>query len=182
MKDDAVRLELIALFDRTGKAHHRAFAETDGEDPDWSIWYAESLQLQLGRLLDREFTRSRLVYCLMAAEFERATHAAESDWREYYADYFLERFAATATAADDRLALYHFDGCAFCSLVRSSIDRVGVPVELRNIRDDAGFRDELVAARGRATVPVLRITSPDGSERWMPESLDIATYLEKTYG
>jgi hypothetical protein len=29
--------------------------------------------------------------------------------------------------------------------------------------------------------PVLRITSPDGSERWMPESRDIVRYLEQTY-
>ena len=25
------------------KAHHQAFVETDGEDPDWPIWYAGEL-------------------------------------------------------------------------------------------------------------------------------------------
>ena len=33
---------------------------------------------------------------------------------------------------------------------------------------DESHRDELIAERGRTTVPVLRITSPDGGERWMP--------------
>ena len=54
--------------------------------------------------------------------------------------------------------------------------------KLRDILLDEGYRDDLIAERGRATVPVLRITSPDGSERWMPESADIIAYLEELYG
>ncbi len=45
-------------------------------------------------------------------------------------------------------------------------------VELRNDLVDL-FRET-----GRATVPVLRITSPDGEQRWMPASRDIVRYLE----
>ena len=45
-----------------------------------------------------------------------------------------------------------------------------------------GYLQELRDARGRTTVPVLRITSPDGNERWMPESSDIVRYLQTSYG
>ena len=63
-------------------------------------------------------------------------------------------------------------------MVRSAIDRLGLDVEQRDILEDPGYRDQLIEARGRATVPVLLITSPEGEERWMPESQDIVRYLE----
>ena len=66
------------------------------------------------------------------------------------------------------------------AMVRANIERLGLNVELRDIFEDASYRDELIEARGRATVPVLRITSPNGEERWVPESRDIVSYLEKT--
>jgi glutaredoxin 2 len=53
---------------------------------------------------------------------------------------------------------------------------------MRNIIKNPDRRDELIEARGRATVPVLWIKSPDGNVRWMPGSLDIIRYLEDTYG
>ncbi len=62
-----------------------------------------------------------------------------------------------------------------------TIDQLGIDVELRDIFLDESHRDELIAERGRATVPVLRITSPDDGERWMPESADIIAYLEELY-
>ena len=30
--------ELLAL---TGKTHHAAFIEVDGDDPEWPLWYAD---------------------------------------------------------------------------------------------------------------------------------------------
>jgi glutaredoxin 2 len=42
--------------------------------------------------------------------------------------------------------------------------------------------DDLVAARGRRTVPVLRRDLADGTVDWMPESRDIIDYLQRTYG
>ena len=172
---------LAALMVETGKAHHHAFAATDGADPDWPIWYAGHLQVPLSKALQTPFTKSQLIYCLMYADFERTALAPDSDWSEFYADHLIERFAPTDTAAQDKLALYHFDGCPFCAVARTAIDRLGVDVELRDIFADQKYRDELIGARGRATVPVLRITSPDGEERWMPESRDIVRYLETTY-
>ncbi len=80
------------------------------------------------------------------------------------------------------MALYYFDGCPFCTRVRRAIDAMGIEVELRDIYADPVYLSELREARGRTTVPVLRITSADGDERWMPESADIVRYLQASYG
>lgn len=78
-----------------------------------------------------------------------------------------------------KLALYHFPSCYFCKLVRRTLDRHEIEVELRNIHQDRKWHDELVAARGRRTVPVLRIETDDGQVQWMGESFYISRYLEK---
>ncbi|MBW2212738.1 MAG: glutathione S-transferase N-terminal domain-containing protein, partial [Deltaproteobacteria bacterium] len=82
----------------------------------------------------------------------------------------------------DRLALYYIDGCPFCVRVRGVIGELGLDVELRNIYENSTRLEELREARGRTTVPVLRITSADGEDRWMPESTDIIRYLQASYG
>lgn len=176
--DTEQRNTLVDLLRTVGPAHHQAYIDTDGVDPDWPIWYAEYLQAPLAELLGLDFTRSQLVYCLMDADTEYRARASESDWPEFYADLILEHCARSATPAEDKLSLYHFDGCPFCAMVRSAIGELGLDIELRSIVDDPQNREDLVEARGRATVPVLRITSPDGEERWMPESRDIVHYLE----
>ncbi len=175
-----LRNKLIDLLLETDRAHHAAFAATDGADPEWPIWYAEHLQTPLTEAMQMPFTKSQLVYCLINADLELTARTPESNWAEFYADQFVEHFARSAAPAKDELALYHYRGCSFCAMVTSAIDRLRLNVELRDIFADPRYRDQLVAARGRATVPVLRITSPDGEERWMPESRDIVHYLETT--
>ena len=66
-------------------------------------------------------------------------------------------------------------------MVSSAIDRLGLDIESRDIMENPDYREQLMAARGRATVPVLRIDSPDGEERWMPESRDIVRHLKTMY-
>jgi len=175
-----LRSNLVGLFRDTGRAHHEAFAATGGDDPEWPIWYADYLQEPLAQRLDMKFHKSRLIYCLMDADFEHQARSPDSDWPEYYADRLLERCAPAETPAEDKLTLYHFNGCPFCGMVRAGIERLGVDVELKDIFENPEYRGELVEARGRATVPVLRISSPNGEERWMPESHDILRYLENT--
>jgi glutathione S-transferase len=102
------------------------------------------------------------------------------------------------------LALYYYDGCPFCDRVRAALDDLGIrtvrrhageqaeaapdgsgpqpTVELRHIHLDPQARSELVEARDRPTVPVLRILDSDGSEDWMPESKDIVQYLYDRFG
>lgn len=83
------------------------------------------------------------------------------------------------TAPD--LALYHYSTCPFCARVRFALTRLGVEIELRNIHEDPKHLEDLVHARGRQTVPVLRIRRPEGDE-WLPESRDIVQYLERRFG
>lgn len=84
------------------------------------------------------------------------------------------------TTAPD-LALYHYDSCPYCAKVRRALDRLGVEVELRDVLEEPDHMQALVAARGRRTVPVLRIHK-DGGDEWMPESDDIVRYLERRFG
>ncbi|MDH3693178.1 MAG: glutaredoxin [Gammaproteobacteria bacterium] len=81
----------------------------------------------------------------------------------------------------DSLILYHRDMCMFCWRVQHTIKKLGIEVESRNIWQDAEYERELVEARGRNTVPVLRIIDNEGNSTWLPESSDIIHYLKKNY-
>ncbi len=86
-----------------------------------------------------------------------------------------------ADAAARNLALYYFDSCPFCVMVMRTAKQLGVELDLRDIMSNDQHRKDLSQARGRTTVPVLRIT--DGAkDQWMPESRDIMRYLEEHYG
>lgn len=176
-----IRHDLAQLLQQAGHAHHAAFAATDGVDPDWSIWYADYLKEPFAERFNMNFQKSQLIYCLMDADYEHQARSPDSDWPGYYADQIIERYAPSESPAEDKLALYEYDGCPYCAMVRSAIDRLGIDVELRDIFENSQYRDDLIEARQRATVPVLRITSADGEDRWMPESRDIMRYLETTY-
>jgi len=182
MNNKELRDGIVQLLLETGEAHHEAFEATDGTDADWPLWYAGFLQDRLADRFGMEFTKSKLVYCLMRADLEHRTRSPEVHWTEFFANEMVQCYAPSESPADDKLALYYYDGCPFCMLVQSTIDELGIDVDLRNIFENPGFRDELVRARGRTTVPVLRITAADGGDRWMPESRDIDSYLRKTYG
>lgn len=179
--DNELRNNFVDLFDQASLAHRAAFAATNGEDRDWPIWYADYLQQPINQQMGINFDKSQLIYCLMDADFEHIARSPHARWSEFYADEFVERYAPSDSPAEDKLALYHFNGCPFCSMVRNVIDRMGIAVELRDIHESVEYRDDLIEVRGRATVPVLRITSPDGDDRWMPESRDIVRYLETTF-
>lgn len=75
------------------------------------------------------------------------------------------------------LALYVTPMCGFCHWVISQIQELGIEVEIRDIYMDENHREALYNARGRLTVPVLRINAED-NEQWMPESRDIVAYLQ----
>lgn len=179
---DNLASRIAALLTETGQAHHKAFEATGGEDPEWPIWYADYARNRLANEFGIDYTKSKLIYCLMRADLEHQARAPDSDWAEFYAHEMVEHCAPSPTPATDTLALYYYDGCPFCAMVQHTIDDLELKVELCNILMDPQHRSDLVDARGRATVPVLRITSPDGDDRWMPESRDIMDYLKKTYG
>ncbi len=80
------------------------------------------------------------------------------------------------------LSIYGYPQCPFCRRVIDAVNSLGLEIPLRNTLEDGERRSELLAAMGRATVPVLAIEGDDGQIRWMPESADIVRYLRKHFG
>jgi hypothetical protein len=87
------RKQLVVLFQETGPAHHQAYIQTDGADPEWPLWYAEHMQENLNGLLKTSFTRSKIVQLLVSASEEQEARAPGADWTAYFADYFLSHIS-----------------------------------------------------------------------------------------
>ncbi len=79
------------------------------------------------------------------------------------------------------MALYQYTACPFCVKTRRAIRRLGLNIELRDAKNDPGFRRELEQQGGKQQVPCLRIENPDGSITWMYESDDIIRYLQRRF-
>ena len=161
--------------------NHAAFIETGGADPDWAIWYAGFLCDRLAENFSTEVSRAVLVDCFLKADVEHRARMPERDWAEVCAELFLEHLGPAARG-DARLALYYFDACRSCQMVLRVLESLEVEVEMRDVFADPQHRADPIGARGRATVPVLRITEVGGTDRWIPESRDIARCLQKTKG
>lgn len=93
MVDLTLHERVTALFREAGEAHHLAYSDTDGADPDWPIWYADYLRDRLAALLNATFTRSELVYLLVTLDRDVKTNAPGADWAAYYARWLLRRYA-----------------------------------------------------------------------------------------
>ncbi len=78
-------------------------------------------------------------------------------------------------------SLYQFHSCPFCVKVRRAMQRLNLPIELRDAKNNQMFRDELQQQGGKLKAPCLRIEKSDGTVEWMYESNDIIAYLEKTF-
>ena len=70
----------------------------------------------------------------------------------------------------------------FCRRVRAFLTDAGIDIPTRDTMLDREAARELRDGGGRATVPCLKITSDDGSVRWMYESRDIIEHLEARAG
>ena len=81
--------ELADLLVETGAAHHEAYSESDGVDPEWASWYGPYLQARIGDRLGREVTRSELVYLLVKAQREHDAAGDGSPWQDYSARIIL---------------------------------------------------------------------------------------------
>ena len=81
--------QLEDLFHEVGEAHHQAYIETDGADPEWPLWYADYLRKRLGDLLDASFTKSELVHLLVLVANEQPLRAPGANWARYYAKFFI---------------------------------------------------------------------------------------------
>lgn len=92
MVDATKQKQLEALFKEAGTAHHQAYLEADGADPDWPIWYAEFLRDRLAEMLNASFTKSELVFLLISLDREIQQLAPGANWHAYYARTLLERY------------------------------------------------------------------------------------------
>lgn len=92
MNDLTRQQQLENLFREAGKAHHQAYKEMDGADPDWPIWYAGYLRDKLADLLGASFTKSELVYLLISLDREVQRVAPGANWQAFYARALLERY------------------------------------------------------------------------------------------
>ena len=92
MGDKEQNKKISLLLMETGQAHHRAYIETDGVDPEWPLWYAEYLMDRLPAVLGRELTKSEIVYCLVDLSKKQPVIAPQAWWPDFYADYFLEKY------------------------------------------------------------------------------------------
>lgn len=87
-------------------------------------------------------------------------------------------------AAIESLALYYASWCPYCVRVLDTLEQLGLgqQVILRDVDDHDQQHDvDLRAARGRRTVPVLRIQWDD-NDVWMPESEEIKAFLRVRFG
>jgi hypothetical protein len=84
--------ELASLLNETAEAHHKAFAATEGEDPDWPIWYADYLLEKMQLMLNAKFTKSELIYLLVLAEKESGVIAPGAYWPRFYAKSIIRRY------------------------------------------------------------------------------------------
>jgi hypothetical protein len=90
----ASRMSALAdLLHQTAEDHHVAYKETEGVDPDWSIWYAGHLLEQgIEQLLEATLLKSDLIYLLVLADKTQNLDAPGAKWERFYADFLLRRY------------------------------------------------------------------------------------------
>jgi len=90
MMDEQLFSQLTELFLETWNAHHQAFIETDGFDPEWPVWYARYLQPRLADYLGKPLTVREIVFLLVVVEEDRLRSGSTVGWTHLYAHYFLK--------------------------------------------------------------------------------------------
>lgn len=80
-----------------------------------------------------------------------------------------------------RMVLYQYRTCPNCIRTRHEIRRLSLPIELRDPRKPA-HRAELPAGSGPLKVPCLKITDPEGRDKWLYDSREIIAFLKAEFG
>ena len=73
-----------------------------------------------------------------------------------------------------KLDFYYFDSCPYCQYVLSTIKKLNIKVNYKNIHQDSAHLTKLLHDTGKKMVPCLYI---DGKPKH--ESQDIVDWLEK---
>ena len=85
-------------------------------------------------------------------------------------------------AATAKMSLYQFEACPFCVKVRRELTRLSLNIELRDAKNNAAFKDELIREGGTYKVPCLRIEDDANTVKWLYESEDIKSFLQAEFG
>jgi hypothetical protein len=85
--------QLTELFEAAGKAHHEAFIESDGGDPNWAMWYVDYLIFRLPAPLDNILDEDILADLLTRLSQEYADRKPDKPWPRYYAEVLVEQYA-----------------------------------------------------------------------------------------
>jgi hypothetical protein len=93
MTEDNLVQRIENLLRETAESHHQAFIATQGEGPEWPLWYGENSLQKMRTLLNANFTKSELVYMLVSAEKENGYEAPGAEWIKFYSKFFIERYA-----------------------------------------------------------------------------------------
>jgi glutaredoxin len=80
------------------------------------------------------------------------------------------------------LVLYQFKTCPFCIKVRREINRLSLPIEMRDAQKNLQHRADLLNNGGQIKVPCLQIKDEQGNVQWMYESSAINQYLHQRFG
>ena len=89
MESDKTK-KIASLLEETGHAHHQAFIDADGFDPEWALWYANHLQKPLSGLLNKSFTKSKIVYELV--RMDETLDTTGEPWPMVYARDLVSRY------------------------------------------------------------------------------------------
>lgn len=79
--------DVAKLLSGAAEAHHEAFNDSDGVDPEWAAWYAGYIQAPLRERTGRWISRSDLTYLLVRATREHGS--GDGAWTEAYARLIL---------------------------------------------------------------------------------------------
>jgi hypothetical protein len=84
--------EFADILSAAGHAHHQAYLTTNGDDPEWPLWYANHLKDKLNARFDHHFTQSELVYLLVKLDNDYQAQKPDILWPQYYARHLIEWF------------------------------------------------------------------------------------------
>jgi hypothetical protein len=93
---------LAQRFRDAGAAHHRAFAATDGEDPEWPSWYAAYLAPWFPDLVGEPLSVDRLAADLVIVDREYRDAGSALAWPEYYVEWFMQKYGRAAARSAAR--------------------------------------------------------------------------------
>jgi hypothetical protein len=83
---------LATLLKAAGRAHHAAYAATDGADPEWPIWYTDHIIDEARGVLEVPgLTKSQLIAALVDADLAYQEQHPDQPWWVFYADVFALR-------------------------------------------------------------------------------------------